>query len=60
MNTAVVEINTIYNQTYFAGSVSKGKCLAGAIMHVKNYFKVSKILKTTVLDKSFIFFMYLH
>ena len=40
---------------YLAGSVTKGKCSVGAIMHDKNEFKNSKILKSTVVDKSLIF-----
>ena len=36
-----------------AGSYTKGPNSTGAsIMHVKNDFKISKILKSTILDKS--------
>ena len=50
-----VSINClISNQTYFASSFTKGKSSVGAIMHVKNDLKVFKIIKSTVLDKSFI------
>ena len=51
--TALVEINTISNYTYFAGNFTKGKSWAGAILYFKNDFKVSKILKYTVFDISF-------
>ena len=44
MKTSGGEINTISDQKYFAGSVTKGKSSAGTLMHVKNKFKVSKSL----------------
>ena len=43
-----------------ASSVTNGKSALDALMHVKNEFKVSKILKSTVLNKSFKKKMHLH
>ena len=45
------KINTIFNSEYFNSSVIKGTSAIVATL-LKSYIKVSKILKSTFLDKS--------
>ena len=50
--TTVGEINTMFNQRNFASSVRKETSVVDALMYVKNYIWVLKILDSTFLDQS--------
>ena len=47
-----MKLTEFFYLRYFAKSVRKGISRVGSIFYVKNDFIVSKILKSTVLDKS--------